>query len=61
MSVVTDNAQTLANALDRIKVLESLLARASCMMGTDDVDFDELSELKKEIEAITPCKAPPMS
>lgn len=64
-TVITDNTETMANALERIKALESLLARSGDCMWTfreitrDRVDFkvslgNELESLISEIDAILP-------
>lgn len=37
---------------ERIKSLESLLLRASVMMGTDDIDFKECDDVHTLIEEI---------
>lgn len=53
--IVTDNTKTLANALDRIKALESLLAEAgSALVEYSKHDLSEIRILVDAIEAILP-------
>lgn len=53
--IVTDNTKTLANALDRIKALESLLAEAgSALVEYSKHDLSEIRMLVDAIDAILP-------
>lgn len=52
-TVATDNTETLVNALERIKALESLLARAGDFLYMNSVEYG-VDELCIEIDAILP-------
>lgn len=54
-TVITDNTETLANALERIKALESLLARyGDILMDFPRAENDSLDRICNEIDAILP-------